>query len=121
MQAYYLRCCRPFLSTTYLFQTNKRMSQYITSMDVPTATAYAAIEEVVQRDEGNRGIKFLCIPNELYHASDALIKANKVAIITGFPCMLDHSPPTETDGPLGALAIARACLYAGQEVLGSYN
>jgi len=41
----------------------------------------------------------------LYHAPPG-----PVAILTGFPCMLDHTPPTETDGPPGALAIARACL-----------
>ena len=35
------------------------------------------------------------------------------AILTGFPCLIDHTPPTETDGPVGAVAIARAVLGAG--------
>lgn len=30
--------------------------------------------------------------------------------------MVEHTPPTETDGPSGALAIARACLGLGQGV-----
>ena len=34
-------------------------------------------------------------------------------ILTGFPCLIDHTPPTETDGPVGAVAIARAVLGAG--------
>lgn len=40
----------------------------------------------------------------------------QVAILTGFPCHIDHAPPTETDGPSGALAIARALLGLGKRV-----
>jgi hypothetical protein len=32
-----------------------------------------------------------------------------VAILTGYPCC-QSNPPTETDGPLGALAVARILL-----------
>ena len=40
----------------------------------------------------------------------------QVAVLTGFPCMVEHTPPTETDGPPGALAVARACLGLGKSV-----
>lgn len=40
----------------------------------------------------------------------------QIAILTGFPCLIEHTPPTETDGPPGALAIARACMWLGKEV-----
>ncbi|KAG5187246.1 hypothetical protein JKP88DRAFT_161883, partial [Tribonema minus] len=40
-----------------------------------------------------------------------------VAILTGFPCLLDHDPPTETDGPLGAFVIARCCAALGKRVI----
>lgn len=41
----------------------------------------------------------------------------QVAILTGFPCLLDYSPPTETDGPLGAFAIARALIRLGKRAI----
>ncbi len=28
--------------------------------------------------------------------------------MTGFPCLMDYDPPTETDGILGSFAIAKA-------------
>lgn len=80
----------------------------------------AALEERMQRDEGRRGINAFVLPSgELYNAACEILDPNtkKVAIITGFPCMLDYSPPTETDGPLGALAMARAILAVGKEVV----
>eukprot|EP01032_Pedospumella_encystans_P014367 gene14367-16504_t len=46
-----------------------------------------------------------------------MITAKRVAVITGFPCMLTHSPPTETDGPLGALSIAKTLLMLGKDVV----
>lgn len=79
-----------------------------------STTVIAALEAAVQRDEGGRGLVDLVLPpGELEAAARALYHApndGPVAILTGFPCMLDHTPPTETDGLPGALAIARACL-----------
>ena len=77
----------------------------------------ARLEARVQRDEGGRGIyEILLPPGELHGAAQTLYESRSVAIISGFPCMLDHEPPTETDGPLGAMAIARACLALGKAV-----
>ena len=78
----------------------------------------AGMESLVQRDEGNRGISELCLPpGELQSAAETLLRADHVTIITGFPCMIEQTPPTETDGPLGAFAIARALLHMGKRVL----
>ena len=60
------------------------------------------IESIVQRDDGNRGIKELIVNEELYNSTISLINCKNVAIITGFPCLVDFKPPTETDGPLGS-------------------
>lgn len=81
-----------------------------------TTAVLAALEAAVQRDEGGRGLVDLVLPlGELEAAARALYHApGHVAILTGFPCMLDHTPPTETDGPPGALAIARACIGLGK-------
>ncbi|RYG96862.1 DUF4392 domain-containing protein, partial [archaeon] len=76
-----------------------------------------SIEELVQRDEGQRGIEPIIQPaGELLAACEAIHQSSSVAIITGFPCLLAHTPPTETDGPLGALAIAKALLALDKEV-----
>lgn len=75
------------------------------------------IEERVQRDEGNRGIGQICLPKgELLHAALSMHASTSVVILTGFPCLLDYPIPTETDGPPGALALAKALLVMGKKV-----
>jgi hypothetical protein len=75
------------------------------------------MENRLQLDEGKRGIGEIVIKNELYAAAETLLEARSVAIITGFPCLIDFDPPTETDGPLGALAIARALIALKKNVV----
>lgn len=78
------------------------------------------MEHLVQKDEGKRGIQKICLPSgELYKSALEVIASNNktIAIITGFPCMLDYTPPTETDGPLGAIAIAKALLLLNKKVI----
>ena len=70
----------------------------------------------IQKDEGNRGI-IKCAQNshinqykELFLATSNLLSSpdlKRVIILTGFPCNMEYNPPTETDGILGALAVAR--------------
>jgi D-glutamate cyclase len=74
------------------------------------------LEELVQRDEGGRGIKDIMLQGQLALAAKKVIDSIAVVIITGFPCLLDYDIPTETDGPLGALAIAKSCLALGKRV-----
>jgi hypothetical protein len=76
-----------------------------------------ALESVVQVDPGGRGIGAFTPPlGQLAAAAAALLRLRgtdeTLAILTGFPCNLDFDPPTETDGPLGAVTIARAFLAA---------
>lgn len=77
-----------------------------------------ALERRVQRDEGGRGISdIFCPSGTLLNAALTLQSCSRVAIITGFPCLLDFPVPTETDGPPGACAIAKALLVAGKDVV----
>jgi len=79
--------------------------------------AIALLEERVQRDEGARGIGAILVERgELEIAARAMCASSSAVIMTGFPCMLDYEPPTETDGPLGALCIARCLLALGKNV-----
>mmetsp|Transcript_22919 Transcript_22919/g.55476 ORF Transcript_22919/g.55476 Transcript_22919/m.55476 type:complete len:293 (+) Transcript_22919:34-912(+) len=75
------------------------------------------LEERIQRDEGGRGIKPLIIPGELELASKAVLGAEVVVILTGFPCLLDRECPTETDGPSGAIAVALAVVRSGKKAV----
>ena len=76
------------------------------------------IEKRIQLDEGGRGIKDILLPEgELFHAAIDIVQSNCIAILTGFPCLLDYDPPTETDGPLGALALAKSLLILGKKVI----
>ena len=49
-------------------------------------------------------------------AAKALINAQKVAILTGFACILNHTPHYETDGISGSLSLMRVLLNMGKEV-----
>jgi hypothetical protein len=75
----------------------------------------AAAEVLIARDIGGRGVVRHLLRNKntnaLADAAKSLVTSppsSSTLILTGFPCLTEESPPTETDGPLGALAIARA-------------
>jgi hypothetical protein len=96
----------------------RRSLHHITAMNRELSRdCIRAIEERVQRDEGGRGIGQFMLTGELYNSAIALLNCKRVGIITGFPCLLDFTPPTETDGPLGAVVIAKALIAMGKEVV----
>lgn len=65
-------------------------------------------------------MQHLMCPGDLHHAATCFVQrahhgslASLLVILSGFPCCLHHTPPTETDGPPGAVAIGRAGLAVG--------
>lgn len=74
------------------------------------------IERLITADPGKRGIGPLAIEGELHRAATALYAGDvrHVGITTGFYILSAGVP--ETDGPLGALAIARALVKLGKKV-----
>src|SRR5262245_51719857 len=85
--------------------------------------SWRALEVLLRRDPGRRGVASFC-HDGLYLGFGALENAAKslamdgksAAIVTGF-CVVDAvSPAAETDGPPGALYLARALLALGIEV-----
>mmetsp|Transcript_13667 Transcript_13667/g.20847 ORF Transcript_13667/g.20847 Transcript_13667/m.20847 type:complete len:413 (+) Transcript_13667:170-1408(+) len=89
-------------------------------LSTKTKSAVSAIEDIITKDEGGRGMASLVVPGDLEEAAMifARLKRNdnirpRVLILSGFPCCVDHNPPTETDGPPGAVAIARAAVLMG--------
>jgi hypothetical protein len=96
--------------------SNRKNNEVVTMPDVDNIVAL--MEKLVQKDEGGRGIAEIVLPSgELLQAAKTMASAKKVAIITGFPCMIQHTPPTETDGPLGAVALAKCLLALGKDVV----
>lgn len=92
----------------------------------PTHNKIHRLESTIQYDIGNRGISTFILPQgELLDAAQSLFRlkgtSNSAALITGFPCLIDCNPPTETDGPLGAVAIARSFLAATTATPSSNN
>lgn len=79
-----------------------------------------AIQDVVGTDAGNRGMKCLIVPGDLENAAiliASLEKDSTVVILSGFPCCVNECPPTETDGPPGTYAIARAVAAMGHNAV----
>ncbi|XP_061552497.1 D-glutamate cyclase, mitochondrial isoform X2 [Phycodurus eques] len=74
------------------------------------------LDTIIGEDPGLRGIKALFIQDELLRSCLALAHSSSVAITTGFPTHYMHSPPDETDGPPGAIAMATMMLSLGKQV-----
>jgi len=106
------------LSSLVRFGSGPAISSVVHHSHYSVQECCAKLESIVQRDEGRRGIAELVLPRgELLAAAEAMYSSENVAIISGFPCMLQHEPPTETDGPLGCMAIARTLLALGKRVI----
>lgn len=81
---------------------------------------FQALQNIIGTDAGNRGMKSLIVQDDLWKASQifgGLQAPSTIIILSGFPCCVDDTPPTETDGPPGAFAIARAGVALGHKVV----
>ena len=94
-------------------------------MSASTSTIYDKIQAIIGTDAGDRGMKPLIVPGDLQLAAHALAslgdaasatKKKEVVVLSGFPCCVNETPPTETDGPPGTFAIARAAAALGYQV-----
>eukprot|EP00542_Grammatophora_oceanica_P011835 CAMPEP_0194049384 /NCGR_PEP_ID=MMETSP0009_2-20130614/30568_1 /TAXON_ID=210454 /ORGANISM="Grammatophora oceanica, Strain CCMP 410" /LENGTH=313 /DNA_ID=CAMNT_0038695525 /DNA_START=231 /DNA_END=1172 /DNA_ORIENTATION=+ len=75
------------------------------------------LQGIIGTDAGGRGMKALICPGDLVEAAKVfgadLSPSSSVLVLSGFPCMVDHTPPTETDGPPGAVCLCRAAIALG--------
>jgi hypothetical protein len=72
------------------------------------------LENVIWEDAGGRGIISFAQRGELKKAATSLLTANHVIIVTGF--YIEKTQSGETDGPLGAIFLARALEQLGIKV-----
>mmetsp|Transcript_1940 Transcript_1940/g.4222 ORF Transcript_1940/g.4222 Transcript_1940/m.4222 type:complete len:440 (-) Transcript_1940:68-1387(-) len=101
------------------------------------------INDIITTDAGGRGMTHLVVPGDLLASAKLLARLTAksksrprdppsrndddgddggdddplVIILSGFPCCVAHAPPTETDGPPGAWAIAAAASNLGHRVV----
>lgn len=81
------------------------------------------LQDIIGTDAGGRGMQSLIVPGDLLAAGNILGNLggsiptkSTVLVLSGFPCCVNELPPTETDGPPGSLAIARAVVALGHSV-----
>lgn len=68
---------------------------------------------LVARDRGGRGVSKLCRPEDWQRAAAAFAPLKKVAVVSGF--FIPGAGAPETDGPGGAVMLARAFYREGRE------
>ena len=87
-------------------------------MHHPAEAVVHQLAALVSRDVGGRGSAHLVRAGDMWRAALALAlpSTRKVMITTGFPCCVTESPPTETDGIGGSVAIARSLDAVGKRV-----
>jgi hypothetical protein len=85
-------------------------------VDPMTASAdiWQQIAAGISLDPGQRGVKHLLVPGELESAARSLCSARSVLIATGFS--LGPGAEAETDGPPGAIELARGLSALGANV-----
>ncbi|KAM6973798.1 D-glutamate cyclase, mitochondrial [Aplochiton taeniatus] len=74
------------------------------------------LETIIGEDPGERGIKALFVQDELLRSCLSLSHSSSVVVTTGFPTHHTQSPPDETDGPPGAIAMVTMLQALGKEV-----
>lgn len=77
------------------------------------------LQDIIGTDVGDRGMKSLIVPGDLAAACILLgtLSQTTVVVLSGFPCCVSQTPPTETDGPPGACAICKAALAFGHRTV----
>ena len=71
----------------------------------------AGLTKIVASDRGGRGVSRLCRPQLWLQAAALLEDARRVAVVSGF--YVPEASAPETDGPCGAVVLARAFLKLG--------
>lgn len=74
---------------------------------------FESLERILSFDPGQRGLLGELPPQKIERAAELLQSAEDVLIVTGFP--ISGMGIGETDGPVGAASLAKACFMAGKK------
>jgi hypothetical protein len=84
------------------------------------------IHSLVSSDVNDRGMKHLVVEGDFLEAAKLFARTATASqgdtkptlvILSGFPCLVQRNPPTETDGPNGAFALALCGVALGYKVI----
>lgn len=100
----------------YYFNSRRRrlLSSNLSKKDI-----VGLLERRVQKGEEGKNASILVnylFTGQLYNAAESLLNTRSILIVTGYPCTIDVSPPTGTNGPMGAISIAKCLLALGKSV-----
>ena len=73
-----------------------------TMVDTTFSSTFDSIQDIIGTDAGDRGMKPLIVPGDLEQAASivaSLPPKSVVIVLSGFPCCVTQTPPSETDGP----------------------
>jgi hypothetical protein len=92
---------------------------FIKPSSIMGINSYNEIQAIIGTDAGGRGMKSLIVEGDLELAGKTLgtlQSPSHILVLSGFPCCVNKSPPTETDGPPGTFSIARTAAALGHDV-----
>ena len=96
----------PSAATIYNLTPATRLSRYLSFC--------SRVDDLISLDPGSRGIQHLRVRNDLAAAGLTFVRSQGVLVLSGFPCRINSTPPTETDGPSGAASLARGAVRLGK-------
>lgn len=106
------RMKKHYICTLLLFLLSVQSHQ----LNAPSALSKInSIEDQIHQDLGHRGLEHLFQRGDVLQAAECLSMSQHIAILTGF--FIPGAEQPETDGPLGAFAIAHALTALGKKVV----
>lgn len=88
----------------------------VSFVSVQTADVINKLQVLVSKDLNNRGVSKLVVAGDLLKSCLYLSQADRVAIISEFPCNYEFEVPYETDGIPGVFAVAKVLSHLGKKV-----
>ena len=108
---------QPLASPPRVIQISRSGTPFFASiLNEKTSQLFPKLEQILLEDRSHRGVQHLFQETDLLCATLALSHAKQVAIIIGFPCLVEFEVKEETDGLPGALAICQALQCLGKSV-----
>ncbi len=94
----------------------QRFPYHASLLSERTVKKLQQLENIILHDPGNCGVASLRKEGDFLKSVVFLSHCQSVGVVFGFPCNVGYECTEETDGPPGAIAIAKALQYLGKTV-----
>lgn len=98
-----------------IIKYNKGNEYGCEAMEIMNQIYYSGIDKIIRKNLENRGMDKIHLLGEIEAGSKSLYLSKTVMIVTGF--VIRDTLTGETDGPLGAIALASALEQLGKNVI----